>query len=73
MLLFKKTIFASFYSRKQKQITKGQTFRFGTQMDRALCYRKKIVNDNYKVRRINTNETQFLHRIRLKQFVSNTS
>ena len=29
-------------------------------------------NDNYTVRRLNTNKTQKLHRIRLKKFVSNT-
>ena len=33
---------------------------------------KVLTNDNYIVRRINTNKTQILHRIRLKQFVPNT-
>ena len=32
---------------------------------------KLLPNDNYKVRRINTNKTQMLHRIRLKKFVPN--
>ena len=34
---------------------------------------KVLPNDNYIVRRLNTNETQILHRIRLKKFVPNTS
>ena len=33
---------------------------------------KVLPNDNYIVRRLNTNETQILHRIRLKKFVPNT-
>ena len=33
---------------------------------------KVIPNDNYIVRRLNTNKTQILHRIRLKKFVPNT-
>ena len=32
-----------------------------------------LSNDNYTVRRLNTNETQILHRIRLKKFVPNAS
>ena len=31
-----------------------------------------LSNDNYIVRRLNTNKTQILHRIRLKKFVPNT-
>ena len=34
---------------------------------------KVLPNDNYIVRRLNTNKTQILHRIRLKKFVPNTS
>ena len=33
---------------------------------------KVLPNDNYIVRRLNTNKTQILHRIRLKKFVPNT-
>ena len=33
---------------------------------------KALPNDNYIVRRLNTNKTQILHRIRLKKFVPNT-
>ena len=33
---------------------------------------KVLANDNYIVRRLNTNKTQILHRIRLKKFVPNT-
>ena len=33
---------------------------------------KVLHNDNYIVRRLNTNKTQILHRIRLKKFVPNT-
>ena len=33
---------------------------------------KVLPNDNYIVRRLKTNETQILHRIRLKKFVPNT-
>ena len=33
---------------------------------------KVLPNNNYIVRRLNTNKTQILHRIRLKKFVSNT-
>ena len=33
---------------------------------------KVLANDNYIVRRVNTNKTQILHRIRLKKFVPNT-
>ena len=33
---------------------------------------KVLLNDNYIVRRLNTNETQILHRIRLIKFVPNT-
>ena len=43
---------------------------------RWICpYRieKVLPNDNYIVRRLNTNKTQILHRIRLKKFVPNTS
>ena len=32
---------------------------------------KVLPNENYKVRRVNTNKTQILHRIRLKKFVPN--
>ena len=32
---------------------------------------KTLPNNNYKVRRLNTNKTQILHRIRLKKFVPN--
>ena len=32
---------------------------------------KVLPNNNYKVRRFNTNKTQILHRIRLKKFVQN--
>ena len=34
---------------------------------------KVLPNDNYIVRRLNTNKTQILHRIRLEKFVPNTS
>ena len=34
--------------------------------------RKVLPNNNYIVRRLNTNKTQILHRIRLKKFVPNT-
>ena len=33
---------------------------------------KALPNNNYKVRRLNTNKTQILHRIRLKKIVPNT-
>ena len=33
---------------------------------------KVLPNDNYMVRRLNTNKTQILHRIRIKKFVPNT-
>ena len=38
---------------------------------RPFIAQKVLPNENYKVRRINTNKTQILHRIRLKQFVPN--
>ena len=37
-----------------------------------FIFQKVLTNDNYIVRRISTNKTQILHRIRLKKFVPNT-
>ena len=41
-------------------------------MDWPIVVQKVLSNDNYIVRRLNTNKTQILHRIRLKKFVPNT-
>ena len=40
-------------------------------MGRTIYSKKKLPNEIYIVRRINTNKTQILHRIRLKKFVPN--
>ena len=40
-------------------------------MGRTIYSPKVLPNENYFVRRINTNKTQILHRIRLKKFVPN--
>ena len=37
----------------------------------SFIFQKVLPNENYIVRRLNTNETQILHRIRLKKFVPN--
>ena len=38
----------------------------------TFVVQKTLPNNNYIVRRLNTNKTQILHRIRLKKFVPNT-
>ena len=45
----------------------------GISLDRPLCHRKGPSNDNYIVRKLSSNKTQILHRIRLRKCKSNTT
>ena len=56
----------------QKRITEDQKFPFRDyRWVGPFIVQKVLPNENYIVRRINTNKTQILHRIRLKKFVPN--
>ena len=53
---------------QRKQIIKGAKILHRLSLDWTIHYEKVLPNRNYLVRKIGTNKTQILHRMRLRQF-----